>query len=125
MAKCNTTSAHEVARIFNLKTGTALLIRSDRKVLRRNLVSGQWQAFRNIKADVSIEAFIAHRLNDLQGHWVPLRRGMIPSFDSISRMERDGIAEATDGCEHIEPDATCIHGFPAWTDVALRHGLSG
>lgn len=125
MAKCNTTTAHEVARIINLKTGTALLIRSDRKVLRRNMVSGQWQEFRKVKADVSIEAFIAHRMNDPQGHWVPLKRGMIPSFEVIGRMERDGIAEATDGCEHIEPDAACIHGFPAWTTVAMQHGLFG
>lgn len=125
MAKCNTSSAHEVARIINLKTGTALLIRSDRKVLRRNLVSGQWQQFKTIKADVSIEAFIAHRLDKPDEHWVPLKRGMIPSFEAISRMERDGIAEATDGCEHIEPDATCIHGFPAWTKVALQHRLFG
>jgi hypothetical protein len=125
MAKCNTSSAHEVARIINLKTGTALLIRSDRKILRRNLVSGQWQTFKKIKAEVSIEAFIAHRINKPDEHWVPLKRGMIPSFEAISRMEMDGIAEATDGCEHIEPDATCRHGFPAWTDVALQHGLFG
>lgn len=125
MAKCNTSTAHEVARIINLKTGTALLIRSDRKVLRRNLVSGLWQQFKKIKEDVSIEAFITHRMSKPDEHWVPLKRGMIPSFDAISRMERDGIAEATDGCEHIEPDATCIHGCPAWTSVALDHGLFG
>ncbi len=123
MAKCNTSSAHEVTRIINLKTGTALLVRSDRKVLRRNLVSGQWQQFKKIKADVAIDEFIAHRLNKPDEHWVPLKRGMIPSFEAISRMERDGIAEATDGCEHIEPDATCLHGFPAWTQVALQLGL--
>ncbi|MBU2769494.1 hypothetical protein HAP94_25855 [Acidithiobacillus ferrivorans] len=125
MAKCNTASAHEVARIINLKTGTALLIRSDRKILRRNLVSGQWLTFKKIKEGVSIEAFIAHHLNKPNAHWVPLKRGMIPSFEAISRMESNGIAEATDGCEHIEPDGTCIHGMPAWTEVALRHGFAG
>ncbi|WP_153940735.1 hypothetical protein [Acidithiobacillus thiooxidans] len=109
-----------------MKTGTALLIRSDRKVLRRNIVSGKWQEYRKIKEGVSVEAYIAHRMNDHSGgYWVTLKRGMIPCFDVISAMERNGVAEATDGCENIEPDGKCLHGYPAWPLVAIHHCLAG
>lgn len=118
MAKINTKTAHEVGRLLNLKNGRALLIRSDRQVLTRCIVSGDWKIYRKIRASISPEQFIANRLDHPGYHWVPLKRGMIPSWPDIQEMDNDGISSSTDGCEGIEPDGRCIHGYPSWLLIA-------
>lgn len=117
MAKINTLNAHEVARLFCYKTGNAFLVRSDREVLRRCIVDGTWKKWRRIKADVPIQDFIDSRLRT--PHWTVLERGMIPSFHDIEEMDDAGLTEATDGCDGIEPDGHCIHGYPSWCLVLL------
>ena len=38
-----------------------------------------------------------------------------PSMDEIEDMVFDVIwCRCTDGCEPIEPDGTCEHGYPSW-----------
>lgn len=114
MAKCNTASAHEVSRLFNEKLGLAVLIRSDGAMLRRDLVSGHWKRWRRLKDSIQPEQYI--NMLRTKPDWRPLRRGDIPSFETVLHWSREGIAEATDGCT-VEPDGDCPHSFPSWCKV--------
>lgn len=122
MAKVNTSTATEVAKFLCLKTGRAFLIRSDGSVLRKTVFSSTWKKYAKLKTGYTVQDWIDKRT--YSADWAPLRRGMMPSFEQIMKMDQDGIASATDGCEYIEPDGKCCHGFPSWVDVALRHAVS-
>ena len=37
-----------------------------------------------------------------------------PDLETLEEWMLDGCCEATDGCSPIEPDGTCIHGYPSW-----------
>ena len=39
--------------------------------------------------------------------------GDIPSMEELEEMASDGVAETVDGCNGIEPDGCCEHGFPS------------
>jgi hypothetical protein len=37
-----------------------------------------------------------------------------PDQEQAMEMVMEGTAEATDGCDGIEPDGECEHGYPSW-----------
>lgn len=39
--------------------------------------------------------------------------GAILSTEELEEMASDGVAETVDGCNGIEPDGCCEHGFPS------------
>lgn len=116
MARLNTATADLVAKLFNPRTGAVRAVRSDRTVLRRSIYDGKWHRIGTVKKEFTVEEWIARRIaNGCR----PYKRGDVPSFAEIERMENEGICEATDGCEGIEPDGHCQHGCPAWPTVLL------
>jgi hypothetical protein len=48
-----------------------------------------------------------------QKQW-PMPTGLAPSLDELFGLESDGLGIATDGCEGIEADGVCPHGYPSW-----------
>lgn len=114
MAKCNTSVASEVERLFHDKTGLAILIRSDRAVLRRDPFSGSWKVWRKLKQEVTPQSYVQKLLSSPR--WHVFRRGDIPSFAQIQNWSFDGLSEATDGCT-VEPDGVCPHACPSWCRV--------
>jgi hypothetical protein len=116
MARLETKKASLVSKLFNPNTGRAIAVRSDRKVLRKSPLTNGWVSYGNLKSHIDIDQFVALKKGD---GFRDISRSDIPSLESISRMEYDGIAEATDGCSDIEPDGNCCHGCPAWPQAVL------
>jgi hypothetical protein len=112
MAKLNTSRADLIAQLFKPDTGSVRAVRSDGTVLARNWVSGQWQVRGKIIEGMSVEAWIERRRAN---GWRDLKRGDVPSYNRVRAMALgDEPAEATDGCEGLEPDGQCQHGCHAW-----------
>jgi hypothetical protein len=117
MAKLNSTRFELLHKLFNPKNGNALAIRSDKHLLRRNIVSGTWHITAKIRDAVSVDQYLANIKNKGYRNY---RRGDVPSYEAIQQMEQNGVARATDGCEGIEPDGRCEHGCMSWVDRMIR-----
>lgn len=115
MAKLNTARAELVAQLFDPRTGKTRAVRSDGVLLARSIFDGKWRRIATIKGKTVAE-YLAYRRN---GGWIDFKRGCVPSFAEIERMEYEGTTEATDGCTGIEPDGHCEHGCPSWVLAAL------
>lgn len=115
MAKINTVSAGEVARMINPATGDIVLFRSDGKILMRSKLTGDWNLHRKVRDGGSIEAAIASRRAN---GWTDAPK-RLPTVRKMQQWADDGVAEAVDGCR-VEPDGKCQHGSPSWL-VALGH----
>lgn len=37
-----------------------------------------------------------------------------PTLEDIMLWDEEGMGEAIDGCEAVELDGTCVHGYPCW-----------
>lgn len=110
MAALTTKSAKVVTTLFNYKSGNQLAVRSDGHVLYKNPLTSGWKA-----RGVIVEGTPAEYVERLLGKgWVPYRRGMQPSYRALRDMISDGVCSSTDGCDSVEPDGKCEHGFPAW-----------
>lgn len=116
MSKLNTSSTQLISKLFNPMSGKAIAIRTDGHVLKKSPFTNGWKSLGKLKPNVSPSDFISTKINN---GFRTLQRGDIPSFNEIQRMEFDGIATATDGCEGIEPDGLCEHGAPAWPQAML------
>jgi hypothetical protein len=99
----------EVVRVFDLKTGKLLSVRSDRAVLYRTPFSG-WKVYGKVRKDLPLEEVVRF-VQERPKRYREMRS--IPSFETLRHWEWDGVAEALDGCT-VEPDGVCPHGEPSW-----------
>jgi hypothetical protein len=111
MAKLNTQTANVLAKLYNPKTGRQFAIRSDGHVLVKTPLSSGWATRGIIAEGISPTDYIANRL--AKG-WIHYRPGMQPSYNALREMVSDGICSATDGCDSVEPDGHCEHGYASW-----------
>ncbi len=121
MAKLSTKNATLLAELFNPMTGRAKAVRSDGKILYRSPFSNGWKLLGTLKPGITPDSHINKQ--KAKGYRT-LQRGDIPTLETITRMERDGVASCTDGCTDIEPDSCCEHGAPAWPQaivLGFRH----
>ncbi|QMI49739.1 hypothetical protein [Burkholderia sp. MBR-1] len=110
-----------IVKLFRPKTGRTVGIRDDRRILIRDIVTGEWIPTGKIIASaLTTEEFVARRRAD---GYRDYQEGDVPSFEEIRNMEFDACASATDGCDGIEPDGTCCHGAPSWVQALLSIAL--
>ena len=41
----------------------------------------------------------------------------VPSMATLEKWVNNGVCQSVDGCQGIEPDGTCKHGYPSWLIV--------
>jgi len=107
MAKLNSKNFKLLAKLVHPKTGLAIAIRSDGRILRKNWVSGQYKRWKRLKEGYDPHKFI----EDLKAQgWI---EGTAPTWQTVQRWASQGKARTPCGC-WVEPDGECQHGNKSW-----------